>query len=160
MQTCADYLRGVSQNIKQCFKNYKKNACKLLRCKVSFWNRRRMYANVCWLFARWASAFNGFQYLMAAATANGKTGISNIINNCNFKHYEAWFVFWNRKYKKSCNCIWRMSVNIFKLVKNPTDFQLLERRIGASLYIGFQYSYENTSNPPPHADLLELNQLE
>ena len=53
-----------------------------------------------------------------------------------------------------------MSVNIFKLVKNPTDFQLLERRIGASLYIGFQYSYENTSNPPPHADLLELNQLE
>ena len=53
-----------------------------------------------------------------------------------------------------------MSVNIFKLVKNPSDFQLLERRIGASLYIGFQYSYENTSNPPPHADLLELNQLE
>ena len=76
-----------------------------------------------------------------------------------FKTYclKAQFGIWNCKYKKSA---FEDFVNIFKLVKNPTDFQLLERRIGASLYIGFQYSYENTSNPPPHADLLELNQLE
>ena len=66
-------------------------------------SQAHVHANVCWLFARWASAFNGFQYLVAAATANGKTGISNIINNSNFKHYEAWLVFWNRKYKKKLN---------------------------------------------------------